>query len=287
MSTEKLNSPEKQDAFIRGFWTRIGQGDLKAKISLPLFASANSRKQDFLHELMHLYQDMHGFYFLPLQENSVFPDILDANSAIVAIMFNEAWAQTEVIRACWAIKEKGDDSGWNGAIMHRDFGYLAKGYDADLQAGMDERSAAATAFEKWYEGKHRKFYEEHALNIYDLDLARFEGSVSGMSKKEIGLHMRHLTWENLRQRIPQNKQFDYLDQIQHEKIFSISSSEVRTAIRTYEGEYGKCENTNIKDVKCGAPPYLWLRLNDHARQNSNHPPMDMEAFIKSQNAKGK
>lgn len=272
LSTEKLDTPEKQAAFVNGFWKRAEQGDMKAQISLPLLTSQNKRKQDFLHEIMHLYQDMHGFYFLPLQEENVFPVMLDAYSNIIAILFNEAWAQVEVIRACWAIREKGDPSGWNGAIAHQNFGHLARAYDADLQAGKDEAYAAARTFEKWYEGKYRTFYESHALDIYDLEFARFAAGVSGISKHDIGQKMRRLTWDGLMKQMPRSTRSNYFQQVNPDIVMTVRSREMEKLAQAYEEEYGAAENTAIQDIKCGAPAYLWNRLRQQEMAASTVPP---------------
>lgn len=276
LSTERLDTPEKQAAFAKGFWAMTESGNIKAHITIPFFASKGRRVHDFIHEIMHVYQDMCGLYFLPLQEQGAFPVALDAYSDIVVISFCEAWAQTETIRSCWAIKENGKGYGWRGALSHPDFGYMARAYDADLKNGMDEARAAAKTFARWYEGAHREFYERHALNIYELNFVRYMKDAPHTTKEEISQNMRHITWAALMAYLPQNSTTKYFDQLDHD-IFGLKTPEVIARVQALEHDYGQCKNTAIADIKCGAPPYIWGRLRHQEISTSELPPPDMSA----------
>lgn len=248
LRTEPLDTPEKLERFYHGISPMFGAGQLKARITLPRFASQGVVEHSFLHEVMHFYQDMHGLYFVPLEEEGVFPIILDAKSSVMATLFNEAWAQVESIRASYGIARKHEkDSLWAGAIGHRDFGAMAQRYAEDLDAGVSEARAAATIFMVWYEGRHRGFYEKHALQIYNQNFKRYE--------EQALFHddfLRTLELPMLIARLPQGhvpRYFDHLD-------WADKAFEPQIDLK----DYAVSEHPNVQNIKCGAPPYLWNRL---------------------------
>ncbi len=259
LSSEKIDTPEKQLQFADGFWSMFETGSMKASLRFSAFSSAELNAYYFLHELMHFYQDMHGLYLLPLQEQGVFPMMLDAKSDIVAIMFCEAWAQVEAIRSSWALQKKGNDLGWRGAIKSSDSRKLALAYDKDLCGGMDEKSAAANIFHLWYNDKSREFYERHALKIHKINLARFQKNVSS---ENINENFRKLELPMLIARLPKDGIPNYFSLIDWEdKSYSnVETREVNNHINELQKTYGTADNTNIQDIKCGSPPYLWQRL---------------------------
>ncbi len=262
LSTESLDTAEKQQQFAHGFWDMFESGNMKAKLRFSAFCGADINAHYFLHEIMHFHQDMNGLYLLPLQEQGTFPILLDAKSDIVAIMFCEAWAEIEAIRSSWALREKGNDSGWRGALKSSDWRNLAIAYDRDLQDGMDEKCAAASIFRLWYEGTHREFYECHGLKIHEENLKCFRDNVEKISDSDISEKLRKLELPMLLARFPKGGIPDYFSLIDWvDNIYScIKSSKVQRRIDELEQRYGKADNTNIQDIKCGAPPYLWNRL---------------------------
>ena len=262
LSTEKIDTPEKQQQFASGFWSMFEAGNMKAKLRFSAILGADVNAHYFLHEIMHFYQDMHGLYMLPLQEEGVFPTLLDANSDIVAIMFCEAWAEVEAIRASWALRRNGDDSGWKGAIKSPDWRDLALSYDMELQSGMDEKCAAASIFKMWYEGVHRQFYEAHGLKIHNINFARFKDGAQGAGNQEITQNLRKLELPMLIARLPKGGVPSYFANIDwRDDIYSsIKSPDVNASISKLEELYGAADNPNIQDIKCGSPPYIWNRL---------------------------
>lgn len=274
VSTEAINTPEKQQQFTSGFWAMIEQGGVRAKLCFSAFSSADINAHYFLHELMHFYQDMHGLYLLPIHEQGVFPVLLDAKSDIVAILFCEAWAEVEAIRTSWALRESGHPSGWNGAITSPDWADLARAYDHDLSAGVDEAKAAADTFHRWYEGKHRRFYEEHALKIHETNLARFKEGVEGLNEAELTQNFRVLELPMLVARLPKGGIPKFFHQIDwtNDVYGKVALPDIIERIQGLEERYGVADNPNIQEIKCGAPPYLWHRLRSAAQQASEVPP---------------
>ncbi len=269
LSTEKIDSPEKQHQFASGFWSMIETGGVKSKFKFSNLLSVDINAHSFLHEMMHFYQDMHGIYLLPLQEQGEFPVLLDAKGDIVATMFCEAWAQVEAIRTSWALQEKGSASGWNGAINSPDWKGLARAYDNDLRGGVDEAVAAAKIFKLWYEGKQRIFYEKHAIKAHESNLERYLNGTEVIKD-----NFRMLELPMLIVRIPKEGMPNFFHQIdwEDELYSSVTSSSVLARVQELEEVYGKADNTNLQQIKCGSPPYLWHRLREADKQSSEVPP---------------
>ena len=274
MATEKIDSPLKQQQFSSGFWSMIEAGNVKAKLRFSMLLGEVGNAHSFLHELMHFYQDMHGLYLLPLQEQGVFPVLLDAKSDIVAYLFCEAWAEIEAIRTSWFLREKGNNSGWLGAINSPDWSSLARKYDEDMKGGADEKRAAADAFKGWHEGAHRKFYEAHALKIHETNFARYKDGAGDIRDQEIAQNMRMLELPMLLARLPKGGIPPYFALIDWEdEIYSqIKTLSVISRVEELERLYGRAENPNIQEIKCGSPPYLWNRLRLAEQQASEVPP---------------
>jgi hypothetical protein len=67
LSTERLDTALKQQQFTTGFWRASERGDMRAQIILSSIQGRGRAAHDFIHEAMHLYQDMYGLYFVPLK----------------------------------------------------------------------------------------------------------------------------------------------------------------------------------------------------------------------------
>ncbi|MGH1379239.1 MAG: DUF6782 family putative metallopeptidase [Alphaproteobacteria bacterium] len=274
VSTEKIDTKEKQQQFAHSFLNTIEKGQSKAQLKFSAFSDDEINAHYFLHELMHFYQDMQGLYLLPIHEKGVFPTLLDAKSDVISILLCEAWAEVEAIRTSWALKENGHPQGWNGAITSPDWKDLAISYDNDLENGVDEAKAAANIFQKWYEGKHRKFYEEHALKIHKINLNRFKEGVENLNESYVTQSFRVLELPMLLARIPSGEipnffhQIDWLNPLYND----IKTQQVLTEVKNLERVYGTTDNPNIQEIKCGSPPYLWNRLRLDQQNNSEIPP---------------
>lgn len=255
LSTELLDTPEKYNQFVQGFWALQEQRQFKANIKLSWWLGTHGNAHTFLHEAMHFYQDMHGLYFMPLMEEGKTPIILDEPSMIRIVLFNEAWAQTEAIRTSWALMNKGDDLGWRGAIKSKDWAYLAKAYDTDLINGIDEKQAAAKCFERWYDGKHIGFYQLEAL--YSIIHSNNEMIYKQTGQEPKSEDMRSLTFEKLFERLPKKpKYFDYVDW-KDPKISGSDNPKLTTS-----------DNDNIQDIRCGTPPYIWYKLKEQQKSEA-------------------
>ena len=276
LRTEQIDSPLKQQQFASGFWAKVEAGELRAKMRFSSLLSIDTNTHYFLHELMHFYQDMHGLYLTPLQEQGTAPICLDAKSYIVAIVFCEAWAETEAIRASWALREKGDERGWSGVTKSPDWRELALAYDKDMQDGVDETKAAANTFQRWYEGKHREFYEKNGLSLYrELvlpDMPDRKRNMDAYNNYQDSLkdNLRQLELPMLIARIPKNDipkffhQIDWMDSL-------YSGVKTGWILHYIDRYYDMGTDSNIQQVKCGAPPYLWNRLRKAAQEASEIP----------------
>ncbi len=284
VQTEALDTPTKQAQFYQGFWKITESGQFKARFRLSSLMGVHGNAHSFLHELMHFYQDMYGLYLLPIQEEGAFPVILDAYSDIVAILFCEAYAQVEAIRASWRLLQSGNDLGWRGALSSPDWAGMAKVYEQDLQSGMAEEEAASQALRYWYQGKHRHFYERHALQAYEQNFRRYGKELGANKTNDVSQFQRSLKIPMLLARLPQDDVPAYLKKTDWgDPLFTdIQNPKVRKKLLVLEGQHGQADSDNIQDIKCGTPAYIWHRLRMDAQNNADVPPMDMQSILKSQ-----
>lgn len=274
LATERLDTPQKQQQFSNGFWSMSESGAMKAQIQLSLLLGEGGNAHSFLHEIMHFHQDMQGLYFIPMKEDGLFPIALDAHSNIVSILFCEAWAQVEAIRTCWALRDKGDPIGWSGAVQSPDWKDLARSYDADLQKGLDEARAAANCFRRWYQGRHRVFYEKHAMNIYDLNFKRFAQDVDHISDATVAEHLRSLDIPALIAHMPKGGAPKFFSRIDwgDDAFQGVKNAQVAKRLDIVAQTYAAEHSPAIHEIKCGSPPYIWKRLRDAEIQTAEVPP---------------
>lgn len=263
LRTEAIDTPHRQQKFIQSFWEINEGGTHKAQITLSRRRSIHENCHSFLHEIMHFYQDMHGLFFVPLKEQGIAPISLDAPSTITAYLFCEAWAQTEAIRTSWALHHKGYDMGWRGALLSPEWSALSTFYDTLLNNGIDEEKAAADTFTQWYRGKHRIFYEKHAYNIHNKNDTYLYNDVN-LTINSKALMTRKIDIKALLSRLPQTEIPPYFTQIDW--------SDPLYAPSAYTSFDIESDNTDIQDIKCGSPPYLWNRLRIDAQKNGVPPP---------------
>lgn len=271
LATERLDSPEKQAIFGQNFLSIAMRGDLRARITLGLFASKFQHAHSLMHEMMHFYQDMMGAYFLPLHETGIFPVMPDLRSTVRIVLFNEAWAEVEVIRAAWAMNRRGHDLAWKGALRSRDWAYLARLYDRRLAGGVDEAKAAAEIFIKWYEGAHRWFYEEHALNVFEAHIKQFSSGLEGGI--DYNDRLRRVGFCDIIARLPENERPSYFNQIMLplQGGDQIQSSNVLRLVEAGGGVYCHAEDRAVSDIRHGAPAYLWRQLRIREVSNADIP----------------
>lgn len=278
VSTEVLDSPEKQDMFVRGFLKQADSGAFKAKIKLSLWLGRGGNMHSFLHEIMHFYQDMLGLYLLPLKEQGVMPVMADMRTYIMAVLFCEAWAQIEALRTCRALKLKQiDDTAWRGALVSRDWGKLARFYDEKLAENKGESYAAARSFEQWYaQKKHRCFYERHAMGIYESEFIRFTDDLEGDSGNEgaIGERLRSASFSELLNKIPQDVVPKYFNEIDRNNAAFNEPCDETVLRRCNEkiSQFGSAKPDSLHEIKCASAPYLWKKLRESDIANSEIPP---------------
>lgn len=273
LNTERLDTLQKQEQFTNGFWRIAERGEMRALVMLPFFQLKGRAVHDFIHELMHLYQDMYGLYFVPLKEQGVMPVCLDAKSDIVAILFCEAWAQTQTIRMCYDLGQKGFRYVWRGALSHPDFGDFARFYAQDIDDGLSEDIAMVRCFKHWYKGAHRTFYERHALDIHRKNFERLMDDVGFENLHDVQKNLRRLTYSSILERLPNNKMTAFFKNIDwNDAVFHVlQTSEVSKQVAEIEEQYGSAQNENIHDIKCGAPIYIWNRLRVREIETSEVP----------------
>ncbi len=284
VQTEALDNPIKQAQFSQGFWKVIEHGQFKARFRLSLLTGAHGNAHSFLHELMHFYQDMYGLYPIPLQEEGIFPACHDAKSDIVAILFCEAYAQVEAIRVSWRLAQGGDDLGWRGALSSVDWCDMARSYDADMKDGAEENEAATQLFRRWYQGKHRHFYERHALQAHEKNMKRYCKGAGVTETHQVSQYLRNFEIPMLLARLPQDDVPAYLKQTDwDDPLFSdVVDQKAIKRLSIVEGRYGRAQSSSIQEIKCGTPAYIWHRLRIDAQNNADVPPMDMQSILKSQ-----
>ncbi len=205
-----------------------------------------------LHELMHFYQDSIGLYFTPLHSPQKPSVMLDAVSTVKAILFCEAWAETEAIRASWRIKEDhGDGLFWKGVLRSPDWGDLALAYEGYLQSGEEELRAAAAIFQEWYQGPHIKFYEEQALKYFQVLLRCCQ---SGGNDN----YFRNLTASYLYQKVTDTRNVSFFCFVDFEALFAreIQSKNVRNIISTGGKLYEKAASESVSDIENGSVAFL-------------------------------
>ncbi len=281
LTTEALDTPEKRSMFTNGFKREVEVGTFKAKIKLSLWLGRGGNIHSFLHELMHFYQDMLGFYLLPLKEQGVVPVMADARTSVIALLFCEAWAQVEALRACWSFRHRNVDSApWKGALASPDWGSLARFYDKCMAENRGEAWAAAQTFEQWYKGKHRGYYEKYALSLYDLELERLTSDVDSASKTTgaITAHLRGADLFSLILKIPKGVVPSYFGKIdwKSELFNEPRNGSVLCKCADTKNCYWSSQNENIHEVKCASPPYLWKRLRMAEIEESEVPPLSCE-----------
>ncbi|MDH5722238.1 MAG: hypothetical protein OEY94_02820 [Alphaproteobacteria bacterium] len=263
IATEKLDSPEKQQAFADGFVQALGSENAPiARFHLCASLGQDVNTHSLLHEIIHFYQDMLGLYLIPIAERGVYPVHLDMQSFVSAFLFCEAWAEVEAIGASWRLKEKGVSSPWNGAMASADWRELAREFEKDMERGTMFEKASANIFNTWYEGKHRSFYEKHAAEIYSDMTEKYRKNAPDISEREIGKALRKLELPMVLIKIPKKKIPAYLTHLDwaDERYSSIQSPHVQEKIAAHDSLYGVCDNTNVQDIRIGTPPYLWNRL---------------------------
>jgi hypothetical protein len=273
LSTDPLDSTLKQQQFSNGFWAMSERGLMICKIRLSMFAGEDANKHSFLHEVMHFYQDSLGIYFTPLKEKGRLPVVLDAKSHIVSLLFCEAWAQIEAIRTCWALKDKGDASGWDGLLKSKEWSALALFYDADLESGFDEARAAANCFKEWYRGSYRVMYEKHALDIFETNVKIFSADVKGLDQGAMAASLRCAGVDDIIARIPAKERPKYMSRIEWDNtMLDPQDKSIREKLRKIEARYGRADNNDVSDIRCGSAPYIWKRLRNAEIKESELPP---------------
>jgi|GEM_PF-1584082 len=306
ITTEALDTPEKQLMFTHGFAAEAEAGTFRAKIKLTSWFGRGGNAHSFLHELMHFYQDTLGLLLMPLKEQGKMPIMADLRTSVVALLFCEAWAEVEALRSCWAFKHKKiDDAPWKGALASPDWGDLAKFYAQRLAENRGEAHAAARTFEQWYKGKHRDYYEVHALEKHqsdfdrlsaDVDLPSLRAEGEAIHKKDlcggrvdcrvahaprnddrdgaIKDHFRSARIEGLLKKIPKDTVPEYFDLIDwgNAALNEPKNDIVLGRCKEFEDRYGVIENDALLDIKCASPPYLWKRLSEADAEASEVPP---------------
>jgi hypothetical protein len=283
VSTEVLDTQDKQIMFAQGFASQAVAGAFKAKFRLSIWFGRGGNAHSFLHELMHFYQDMLGLLLMPLKEQGVMPIIADLRTSVIALLFCEAWAEVEALRTCWSLKTNGvDDAPWKGALNSPDWGGLARFYDARLCENKSEAWAAARTFEQWYKGRHRDYYEFHAIEIYESELVRVSADIDPASKTgdAIKEHLRSGRIPALLKKIPQDAVPKYFELIDWENAALNEPQNDLVLGRCDDAteHYGAVENYALHEIKCASPPYLWKQLRMAEIKSSQVPPQSTMQF---------
>lgn len=231
-----------------------------AVLTLPRYGGAAPLAHDLLHELVHLYQDMHGLFLIPLLRRGHMPVIPDMRSALCAHLFCEALAETETIRAAHRLQRAGFPEFLEGARRSTDWRVLARSYAHALEKGYNEDEAAAHILMQWYALPARRFYERRATALYrkNLDLyLRYAGTrPAGLNALQPSL--RRIDVPALISLLPETKgaHFAYLKKLDVSVTRALSADSIR-ALEHFEHHYGTAERTGLDDFTHGSPAYLW------------------------------
>ncbi len=244
-------------AFQESFLRQVEHGDLLAEFKFSNRFGLAIISHTWLHELMHFYQDLHGLFLMPVQKKGQIPVMLDAQGEVTLMLFLEALAATEAIRASWRLQKHGDVMAWKGAMLSPDWRWLAKAYQRDVEAGTKEITAAQNLFKNWYQSALRKYYEKRTLKAIEKTFSRF--SKSG----NIQPNLRALFLPDLKKTFPILKQHDFLDwkALADPFFHGAVTRSVQKSLARLEDRIGKADNMHISDIAIGAPPYLWKSLS--------------------------
>lgn len=269
LATQPLDTPQKSTLFTQVFMDQCTNNAYPVKMCLNRLLPITAQSFTFLHEVMHFYQDMNGFYYAPLREVGVFPTMPDFRGRVMLTLFNEAWATCEAIRASYRIAQGGDDTPWRGALSSFDWGGLAREYAQNLEGGMEEARAAKTMFEAWYSLPQRIFYELEAMRFFYAQIGEYtqDGALP------VAEDFRAVRISALMARVPHEGVLSYLHALDHTVLEGIKNHEAQQAVNDFEGEeYGRAQNINLQEVRCGSPPYLWKRIMEREIATSEIPP---------------
>lgn len=148
------------------------QRNLQLNIILSRWHSLAVSTHTFLHELVHVYQDMSGLFCLHRPDEAGRVIQLDVPSYVRVVLFSEAWAAVEAIRSSWSLKMRGDDTAWRGAMASPDWRALSQVFMAEFRKHGCENAAAFLTFRAWYQAPIKQFYEALALrDFHALDEA--------------------------------------------------------------------------------------------------------------------
>lgn len=233
------------------------QGNILAEFSFSSRYGGAQISHYWLHELTHFWQDLHGVFLTPLIQKDTLPVMLDAPSHIAVTCLCEAMAETEALRGSWRLKEHGYPIAWQGALASLDWGAHARAYAKDMQI-LSETEAARNAFDRWYASRQRVYYEKRALRAYmtrinDLHL----DDAAAMSGQ-----FRRVDFDQLIRMLPQPEAIHYLTSpdgmsLNDALYWTIRCADTRQAVRALEVQFGQCGNTNFRDIRSGAAPYIW------------------------------
>lgn len=248
--------------FQSGFEKELAAGRMRAEFSLKPRFGPDIAAHTWLHELTHFFQDMHGLYFTPLLFQGRMPVMLGARSDMAAVLFCEAMAAAEAIRASWRLKIAGSPEPWRGALFSWDWGGLARRYKDLMTSGRNERSAAAEIFKAFYRTPQRGYYEAHALALHERNLILRLSNAGINNPRAAAEYFRSVELASLPLMIPAAQRPDYLVQIDWaDPIFAVpAAGRAKRRLAAIEAKFGKAENARFQDIEIGAPPSLWKEM---------------------------
>lgn len=165
-------------------FTRDPAAQPSAKLVLSPRYGINCLLHCWLHELVHLQQDMLGL--MP----EIFPDstpkaplqLLNAQADIQRYLFCEALAATKAIIASVEMRNHGNDRAWRGALAMREFRPLAEKASSLFDTQASGEDIATKTLLSWYELPIRQTYEKRALLAWKR---HYERATSGSATNVI------------------------------------------------------------------------------------------------------
>lgn len=257
-------SVSNHDIFLQEFQNSVKRGEMKCHFSFAGRSGKNTVAHYFLHEAFHFFQDRYGLFLTPLQKKGEMPVLLCPRSEIKLLLFCEAMAQTEAIRASWRLYKMGYKNAWYGAILSLNWGGHTLSYYQDLKSGMNEVHAARHNFDRWYKTLHRGYYEKKALRLYEDNLIKFMREANIKDEKYVQPFLRTVRLADIRDMLSPQKCPAYLElggylPIEDVYYTQIKNQNTLKKLHLLEDRIGICHNPHFEDIIIGSPPALWGR----------------------------
>ena len=199
----------------------------------------------FLHEIYHFYQDSFGMFFIPRLCGGAAAVIPSADSFVRLVLFNEAMAATESIRAARRMSIAGNPVPWRGALWSFDWHGMSRGYAAHIQKHNNETQAAAHMFCAWYGPRYRRRIYAVRASALHREIVQISHIKTGKTPQQI-----HIPLSDVCGQMPSALRPAYLDEIDINKPIiaaPLGGMDIST----------QAEILAVEKFKQGSAAFLW------------------------------